>query len=230
MQLTQITETVFQVALPIVNVFLVRLPSGLLLIDSGPKGSRDLIFDAIRQIGQQPDDLKFIIITHAHHDHAGGLAAILKIVNVQVFASPLCAEMLIRGIAFEPESFVFRFVLKLVTGFGLFKLQFIHIDPVKHPIKTVMEGEVIPDDKGLQVINAPGHTAEQIALFYPIKEALLFAADVAENLKRLKPSFAYQSSVINQKTLIKLNAYAFKQAFFGHGDKISREKFKKLLS
>lgn len=225
MQVTRITETVFQVTLPIVNAFLVDLPSGLLLIDTGPKNSKNEIFAAIRHIGKQPENLKYIIVTHAHHDHAGSLAAILKVVNVPVFASPLCAEMLKTGIAFEPESKIFSFLLKLITGFGLIRLPFIYIDPIISPIKTVSEGDVVPDKNGLQIINAPGHTAEQIALFYPIKEALLFAADAAENLKSLKPAFAYQSSVINQQTLKKLVHYNFKQAVFGHGDVVTKEKF-----
>ncbi|MGI4750956.1 MAG: MBL fold metallo-hydrolase [Janthinobacterium lividum] len=230
MQVSKITEDVFQVTLPIVNVFLVDLPAGLLLIDTGPKNSEDEIFAAIEQIGKRPTDLRYIIITHAHHDHSGSLAAILKAVNVQVFASPLCAEMLKRGVAFEPESKLFSFLLKLITVFGLIRLQFIYINPVNFPIKIVLEGDVIPDTNGLQVINAPGHTLEQIALFYPIKEALLFAADAAENLKSLKPAFAYQSAKINQQTLKKLTTYDFKYAVFGHGSALIKENFIEILA
>ncbi len=229
MQVTPITDTVFQVTLPIVNVFLVDLPAGLLLIDCGPKGSRNAIFAAIMQIGRQPEDLKYIIITHAHHDHAGGLAAILEVANVQVFASPLCAAMLKRGIAFEPESKIFWLLLKLITGFGLIRLPFVYIDPIIYPVKTVSDGDVIPGQNGLQVINAPGHAAEQIALFYPVKEALLFAADTAENLKKLKPAFAYQSAKLNQESLRKLMQYNALTAVFGHGNSVYKKKFEQLV-
>jgi glyoxylase-like metal-dependent hydrolase (beta-lactamase superfamily II) len=54
MEVLPITENVFQLTLPIVNVFLVDHLAGLILIDTGPQGSRDLIFEGIRHIGKQP--------------------------------------------------------------------------------------------------------------------------------------------------------------------------------
>jgi len=53
-EVIQITENVFQLTLPIVNVFLVDHLAGLILIDTGPKGSKELIFEGIRHIGKQP--------------------------------------------------------------------------------------------------------------------------------------------------------------------------------
>ncbi len=229
MQISKITENVFQLTLPIVNVFLIDHPSGLLLIDTGPKGSKGLIFEGIRRIGKQSVDLKYIILTHAHYDHSGSLAAILEAVNAQVYASSLCAEMVRKGIAFRPESNFLKFLLRLITLFGLIKFLFLHINPINSPIKTVQEGDWVPDESGLQVINAPGHTSEQIALFYPIKEALLFAADCAENISGLKPAFAYQSLKINQETLKKLSFLPFQLAVFGHGNAGGKDKFNELV-
>lgn len=229
MQLSKISGNVFQVVLPMVNVFLVDLPSGLLLIDTGPKGSKDLIFKAMSSICKQPEDLKYIILTHAQHDHSGSLADILKSVNAQVFASLLCAKMVRKGIAFELQAIFIKFLLRLMTLFGLIKLQFLNIGPINPLIKTVQEGDWILDENSLQIINAPGHAAEQIALFYPVKEALLFAADAAENIKSLKPAFAYQSAKINQQTLQKLSYLPFDTALFGYGNAVDREMFNKLV-
>ncbi len=228
MKVVQITENVFQLTLPIVNVFLVDHPAGLVLIDTGPQGSRDLIFQGIRQIGKQPEDLKGIILTHAHYDHSGSLAAILEVVDVPVYASALCAEMIKKGIAFKPEPKFLAFLVKLVTLFGIIRLKFLYIQPIKSPIKTVQEGDMIPDTKGLEVINAPGHTADQIALFYPVKEALLFAADSVENTNKLKLPYAYQSTKMSWQTFKKLAAFPFDIAVFGHGGAVSKPEFEKL--
>ena len=228
MEVIQITEKVYQLTLPIVNVFLVDHPAGLILIDTGPKGSKDLIFQGIRQIGRQPEDLKYIILTHAHHDHSGSLAAILETIDVPVYASALCAALIQGGIAFQPQSKPIAFLLRLVTLFGIIRLQFLYIQAVKSPIKIVKEADKIPDANGLEVINAPGHTAEQIALFYPVKEALLFAADSAENIKSLKASFAYQSAKINLMTLRELAALPFKIVVFGHGSKATKAEFEQI--
>ncbi len=230
MKATQITENVFQLTLPIVNVFLVDYPAGLILIDTGPKGSKELIFQGIRQIGKQPEDLKFVILTHAHHDHSGGLASILKSVQAAVYTSALCAKMIAKGIAFQPKSKMLAFLLRLVTMNGKLNLQFLYIQPVKTNIKIVSEGDCIPDANGLEVINAPGHCAEQIALFYPVKEVLLFAADAAENEMQLKPAFAYQSKRVNQLTLQKLTAFPFDIVVFGHGKAATKAEFEKMAA
>ena len=225
MEVVKITENVFQLTLPIVNVFLVDHPAGLILIDAGPKGSKNLIFQGIRQIEKQPEDLHCIILTHAHHDHSGGLASILETVNVPVYTSALCAKMIAKGVAFLPQSKILAFLLKLLTLNGKINLQFLYIQPVKSMIKIVAEGDCIPNNQGLQVINAPGHCTEQIALFNPVNEALLFAADAAENEKQLKPAFAYQSKKTNRLTLEKLAAFPFQIAVFGHGKAATKEKF-----
>lgn len=232
MEVINITENVFQITLPNVNVFLIVHPVGLILIDTGPKGSKDSIFEGIRQIGKQPEDLKAIILTHAHYDHAGGLAAILETVQVPVYTSALCAEMIKKGIAFKTSSKVVAFLLKLVTLSGRIQSTYINIQEVKSSIIIVSEGDWIPDESGLQVYNAPGHTAEQLALFYPVKEALLFAADCAENTKKLKlkPVIAYQSVKINRQTLKKLSALPFKIVVFGHGEAVSKEKFEEMFA
>ena len=224
----QITENVFQVTLPVVNVFLVDLPSGLLLIDAGPKGSQTAIFDAIRSLGKQPADLRYIIITHAHYDHAGGLAEILRETKPVIYASPLCAAMLKKGTAFQPKGKIASLLLKLTTFNGRFPLSFSHNELIHNPITAVKEGDTIPTEKGLKVIYAPGHTQEQIALFYPIKEAIMFAADVAENVKRLKPAHAYQSAAVNQQSLEKIISFPFEKIVFGHGQPEIKEAFDKL--
>jgi len=229
MEVIQITENVFQLTLPIVNVFLVDHLAGLILIDTGPQGSRDLIFEGIRHIGKQPEDLKYIILTHAHYDHSGSLAAILEVADVPVYASALCAEMIKKGIAFQPESKFLAFLLKLVTLFGIIRLRFAFVQPIKSAVKIVQEGGQIPGANGLQVINAPGHTADQIALFYPVKEALLFAADSVENTNKLKLPYAYQFAKISWQTFKKLAAFPFDIAVFGHGRAVSKSEFEKLV-
>jgi len=93
------------------------------------------------------------------------LAAILEVADVPVYASALCAEMIGKGVAFKPEPKFLAFLLKLVTLFGIIRLKFAFVQPIKSAVKIVQEGGQIPGANGLQVINAPGHTADQIAIF-----------------------------------------------------------------
>jgi glyoxylase-like metal-dependent hydrolase (beta-lactamase superfamily II) len=77
----QITKHLYQISLGSVNTFLIE-DNGLTLIDTGFKNSRDKIFQAIRNGGKNPDDIKQIILTHSHPDHSGSVADIKRTLDV----------------------------------------------------------------------------------------------------------------------------------------------------
>jgi len=64
---------VYQINLGAVNAFLIAGKS-LTLVDTGYKGSEQKIVQAIQKIDRSIDELKQIIITHHHPDHAGSAA------------------------------------------------------------------------------------------------------------------------------------------------------------
>lgn len=47
---------------------------GVILIDSGYYGQRDLLESSLARIGRRPGDVVAIVLTHAHADHLGGAA------------------------------------------------------------------------------------------------------------------------------------------------------------
>jgi glyoxylase-like metal-dependent hydrolase (beta-lactamase superfamily II) len=48
------------------------------LVDTGPASSAGVVLEGIRQIGFQPEDVDYLIITHIHLDHGGGAGTLLK--------------------------------------------------------------------------------------------------------------------------------------------------------
>jgi metallo-beta-lactamase class B len=56
--------------------FLIVTPDGLALVDSGVEKGADQILAGIRKLGFDPKDLKLIVNTQAHFDHAAGFAAL----------------------------------------------------------------------------------------------------------------------------------------------------------
>ncbi|QAY80030.1 subclass B3 metallo-beta-lactamase [Sphingosinicella sp. BN140058] len=79
------------------NVALIRTRSGLILIDgSVPQGVAALERN-IRSLGFDPKDIKLILSTEPHWDHAGGLAALARDTGAVVVAAPAAAEVLRRG-------------------------------------------------------------------------------------------------------------------------------------
>jgi glyoxylase-like metal-dependent hydrolase (beta-lactamase superfamily II) len=219
MDVAMISPNVYQVTLKIVNVFIVRIPVGLILVDTGPAGSKQYIFDAIKRIGNRPDDIKHIIVTHSHHDHSGSLADIVKEVNAPVYMHPHDAMLVRKGVAYRFKLDVINNIVGIITIGSLIRLPYINIKPVKQ-ITEVDDGDWIPGKGYLRVIHSPGHWPGQIALFYPGDGGVIIAADVAENHSRLRLSPGYQNKDECLATIKKISAYDFNIAVFSHGEPI----------
>jgi hydroxyacylglutathione hydrolase len=57
------------------QVYLVHTSSGAICIDAGTGASVDAILAAAKQDGTDPESIRWLYLTHAHADHAGGVAA-----------------------------------------------------------------------------------------------------------------------------------------------------------
>jgi len=70
-----------------VSSVLVASPSGHVLIDGGDENSPKLIVAHIRQLGFRIEDVKYILNSHVHRDHAGGIAALQRLSGAMVLSS-----------------------------------------------------------------------------------------------------------------------------------------------
>lgn len=80
-----------------VTAFLVTTPRGHVLIDGGFAETAPLIRDAIAALGFDVRDVRVLLNSHAHLDHAGGLAALRAWSGAEVVASRADAPLLERG-------------------------------------------------------------------------------------------------------------------------------------
>lgn len=69
--------------------------NGGILVDAGV--SCKSIVDGLREIGQQPEQIKSIFITHEHSDHIKGLKVFLKKYPVSVISSEGTLNALVKG-------------------------------------------------------------------------------------------------------------------------------------
>ena len=85
------------------GVFLVTASTGDVLIDGGVPDDAQLIEANIRTLGVDLRDIKWILNSHAHCDHAGGIAQLARDTGAQVIASATDTALLGRGGHDDPE-------------------------------------------------------------------------------------------------------------------------------
>jgi hydroxyacylglutathione hydrolase len=83
------------------HVYVVKGPEGLVMIDAGGGGSGEKILDNVRQDGLDPTDIKALLLTHNHFDHACGAAEIRAATGCAVYLSTKSKDMLEQGTATE---------------------------------------------------------------------------------------------------------------------------------
>lgn len=69
-----------------VNCHLIRTAAGCVLVDTGVPGSEGKIGKALQRQGLSFGDIKLIVVTHAHMDHAGSAAALRRASGAPILA------------------------------------------------------------------------------------------------------------------------------------------------
>jgi metallo-beta-lactamase class B len=82
---------------------LIASPSGNILVDAALPESVPQIRDHIQLLGFRVKDIKLIVTSHVHFDHAGGVSELQKLSGARVAASPWSAEVMRKG-AVAPDD------------------------------------------------------------------------------------------------------------------------------
>jgi len=76
---------------------MITSPAGHVLIDGDLPESASQIVKNIKSLGFRIEDVKLIVNSHVHFDHAGGIAELQRRSGARIVASPWSAEVLRRG-------------------------------------------------------------------------------------------------------------------------------------
>ncbi len=135
------------------NSLFIRSGDTRLLVDAG-LGVRALLF-ALQELGEQPQDLSAIFITHEHSDHTKGLNSLLKKTQAPVYATTGTLTALSPGFMRRQKAFPINGTLVDVGPFTVRALHVSHdaAEPAAyqihcgHEVLTVATdlGEVSPD-------------------------------------------------------------------------------------
>lgn len=150
------------------NVALIKTSAGLILIDGAVPQGVAAIEANIRRLGFNLKDVKLILSTEPHADHAGGLAALARDTGATVVASPQSARWLRSG-RIDPEDPQFADLSRF---------------PTVRRLRVVRDGEVLRlGDTAVTAQATPGHTAGSMSWTWRSCEAtdcanIVFASSI----------------------------------------------------
>jgi glyoxylase-like metal-dependent hydrolase (beta-lactamase superfamily II) len=153
-----------EIPLTRVKAHLVLEPE-LSLIDCGYAGSGARIARAIRANGRSPADLKRVVITHGHPDHAGSARELAQ-AGASILIHPA------DGAALRTS---WRDVARRPTRGRVFAA----MTPEPPAFQPIEDGDVLPMLGGLRVIHMPGHTPGSVCL-YGARDRVLFVGDTLQ--------------------------------------------------
>ncbi|MCL4465094.1 MAG: MBL fold metallo-hydrolase [Chloroflexi bacterium] len=152
----------------------------LALIDTGCTNCPgEYVAPALAALGRELTDIKVILNTHGHFDHAGGNAALYDVAGAEVWLSerdaPVAADLELQFEKYfaQNDTLVGRADRLPASKETLYK----QARPSKIDRKLA-DGEVLDLGRGveLRVLPTPGHTQGSVS-FYWEREGLLFSGD-----------------------------------------------------
>lgn len=200
--------------------FLVENRGVLTLVDTGTEKDPPRIRRALEKLGKKPDDVKQILLSHGHGDHAGGAKAMRELSGAPVFAGAADVDVIAGR---EPYVMAPAALGRVLYSNRLKDYPRFEVD---HPVddRTEVEG-------GLEMIPVPGHTPGHMAVWAPDLQAL-FVGDSVWNLSGLRPSwkaFTWNWE-LNRESVRTLTDLPSESLWFGHGFAIQRDGRSRLRS
>jgi glyoxylase-like metal-dependent hydrolase (beta-lactamase superfamily II) len=194
------------------------------LIDTGPATSADVILEGIHQLGIGVEDVDYIIITHIHLDHGGGVGTLLKnMPQAKVLAHYKATKHLI-----DPS----RLVASTIEAQGKESMDRNgEVLPVEESrLIPVHDGDILnlSDNQVLKLLECPGHAPHELCIFESRNQGIFAGDAVGHYIEGTDimvpitppPSFDLELYVKTLQRLEVLNAQKIYFAHFGGSDQV----------
>ncbi|HYT09100.1 MAG TPA: MBL fold metallo-hydrolase [Mycobacteriales bacterium] len=157
----------------------------------------------LQAIGAAPGDVRRVVVTHAHSDHAGGLARMVAYTGADVASHE-------REAVYLRDGRTPRFHGGRRTSFAKVTVA-----------EEFLNGSVLPVAGGLRVVHTPGHTPGHVSLLH-LPTGVLVTGDALFNLRgiRYSPGSLCTDPELNRKSVDGLGDLDFEVVAFTHGPEI----------
>lgn len=133
---------------------IIRTPGGLILLDTGNCGATAMLIHAIWKAGFNPEDIKWVIVSHGHVDHFGGVRFLKNMFGCKTYIGAPDAALFRE----HPEQSIIQESTDIA-------------DEVFRPDVELHDGDVI-NFGGLEIAFrlVPGHSPGAISCFFDLEE------------------------------------------------------------
>ncbi len=216
----------FCLRLGVTNCYLIKGSRGYIMIDAGSLRKEKLFQSLLMQRGLYPQDIKLIIITHAHYDHIGSLAGIKRACGCPVLAHPLEAAIIREGEVVIPPGT--NILGTAVSSIGQRAKSMLAFEPVDCEILCDKEYHLDEFAVKGRILSTPGHTSGSLSLLMDNGNA--YVGDLAFNWNGLSiyPTFAEMPAEIYSSWGLILKEGA-ENIFPAHGRPFSINRIKQNL-
>jgi glyoxylase-like metal-dependent hydrolase (beta-lactamase superfamily II) len=141
--------------------YLVEAESEVAFIEVGTNSSTPRLMSVLEARGWKPQDVRYVIVTHVHLDHAGGAGSLMQLLPAaNLLAHPYGARHMIDPAKLEAGA-------RGVYGDELFEKVYGTLIPVEEERVRIMDDgdEVILGNRRLRFMDTPGHARHHFCVY-----------------------------------------------------------------
>lgn len=181
------------------STYLAVYPDKILLLDGGCRPDVSMVLTYIKETLQRPiTDLKVVMVTHMHPDHAGGADEFRKKTGCLIVSADKKHQWY-SGLGGRTMHLVDLNLAHYVAKRQGRAFKNLYYPSHLKPDMSVQDGDLVPEFEEWQVLETPGHTDRDLSLFH-VPSRQIYTADL---IIKLRHKFVAPFPIYDPKVYIK---------------------------
>jgi hydroxyacylglutathione hydrolase len=197
----------------IANTYIVENSRGVIVVDAGMPRQARRIVNKLRALGYSPADLRLILLTHGHIDHAGSAVALKRLTSAPIAMHRADARLTAtRDLKIPPgRSGAIDAAGSVLRAFGW-----------AVPLETFTPDIWLDDSMSLRdfgfdarVVYTPGHTAGSVSLAFD--DGTFFVGDALLNVLHVSFPLWWEDPAAARESACRIKSIQPHVCYSGHG-------------